>query len=402
VKDAGGLAIVGTERHESRRVDRQLRGRAGRQGDPGSSQFFVSLEDNLMRLFGSERISNIMVKMGIEEGEVIQHSMITKSIERAQKKVEENNFGIRKRLLEYDDVMNSQRTVIYAKRRNALFGERLDVDMSNMVFDVAEDIVTEYKEAANYDGFKLEVIRNFSMDTEITTSEFSSQNINTLTDRLFTEASAYYSRKSEAIIQQALPVLKQVYDERGTYIEQIVIPFTDGIRSIQVPVNLKVAIDNNGREITKSFEKTIVLGLIDESWKEHLREMDELKQSVQNAVYEQKDPLIIYKMEAFNLFKNMLNAVNKEVVSFLYKGGIPVHQEPEQIQEAPEPAKAVPANVKTSKAEFQSATSDAIVMDDTREAVPQQPIRKEVVTGRNEPCPCGSGKKFKNCHGAGM
>ena len=402
VKDAGGLAIVGTERHESRRVDRQLRGRAGRQGDPGSSQFFVSLEDNLMRLFGSERISNIMVKMGIEEGEVIQHSMITKSIERAQKKVEENNFGIRKRLLEYDDVMNSQRTVIYAKRRNALFGERLDVDMSNMVFDVAEDIVTEYKEAANYDGFKLEVIRNFSMDTEITSSEFSSQNINTLTDRLFTEASAYYSRKSEAIIQQALPVLKQVYDERGTYIEQIVIPFTDGIRSIQVPVNLKVAIDNSGREITKSFEKTIVLGLIDESWKEHLREMDELKQSVQNAVYEQKDPLIIYKMEAFNLFKNMLNAVNKEVVSFLYKGGIPVHQEPEQIQEAPEPAKAVPANVKTSKAEFQSATSDAIVMDDTREAVPQQPIRKEVVTGRNEPCPCGSGKKFKNCHGAGM
>lgn len=402
VKEAGGLAIVGTERHESRRVDRQLRGRAGRQGDPGSSQFFVSLEDNLMRLFGSERISNIMVKMGIEEGEVIQHSMITKSIERAQKKVEENNFGIRKRLLEYDDVMNSQRTVIYAKRRNALFGERLDVDMSNMVFDVAEDIVTEYKESANYDGFKLEVIRNFSMDTEITSAEFSSQNINALTDRLFTEASSFYERKSDAIIQQALPVLKQVYDERGTYIEQIVIPFTDGIRSIQVPVGLKVAIDNNGREITKSFEKTIVLGLIDESWKEHLREMDELKQSVQNAVYEQKDPLIIYKMEAFNLFKNMLNAVNKEVVSFLYKGGIPVQQEPEQIQEAPEAPKAVPANVKTSKPEFQSATSDPIVMDDTREAVPQTPIRKEVVTGRNEPCPCGSGKKFKNCHGAGM
>ena len=402
VKEAGGLAIVGTERHESRRVDRQLRGRAGRQGDPGSSQFFVSLEDNLMRLFGSERISNIMVKMGIEEGEVIQHSMITKSIERAQKKVEENNFGIRKRLLEYDDVMNSQRSVIYAKRRNALFGERLDVDMSNMVFDVAEDIVTEYKEASNFDGFKLEVIRNFSMDTEITANEFSSQNINTLTDRLFAEASNYYTRKSDAIIQQALPVLKQVYDERGSYIEQIVIPFTDGVRSIQVPVGLKVAIDNNGREITKSFEKTIVLGLIDESWKEHLREMDELKQSVQNAVYEQKDPLIIYKMEAFNLFKNMLNAVNKEVVSFLYKGGIPVQQEPEQIQEAPEAPRHAPANVKTSKPEFQSATSDPMVMDDTREPVPQQPIRKEVVTGRNEPCPCGSGKKFKNCHGAGL
>jgi preprotein translocase subunit SecA len=401
VKEAGGLAIVGTERHESRRVDRQLRGRAGRQGDPGSTQFFVSLEDNLMRLFGSERISNIMVKMGIEEGEVIQHSMITKSIERAQKKVEENNFGIRKRLLEYDDVMNSQRSVIYAKRRNALFGERLDVDMSNMVFDVAEDIVSEYKEAANYEGFKLEVIRNFSMDTEITEAEFSSKNIHVLTDKLFGEASEFYSRKSDAIIHQALPVLKQVFDERGTHIEQIVIPFTDGLRSIQVPVNLRLAIENEGREISKAFEKTIVLGLIDESWKEHLREMDELKQSVQNAVYEQKDPLIIYKMEAFNLFKNMLNAVNKEVVSFLYKGGIPVQQEAEQVREAPQPPKVSP-RVKTSKPEFQQASSSAAVMDDTREQVPQQPIRKDVVIGRNEPCPCGSGKKYKNCHGAGM
>ncbi len=401
VKEAGGLAIVGTERHESRRVDRQLRGRAGRQGDPGSTQFFVSLEDNLMRLFGSERISNIMVKMGIEEGEVIQHSMITKSIERAQKKVEENNFGIRKRLLEYDDVMNSQRSVIYAKRRNALFGERLDVDMSNMVFDVAEDVVTEYKEAANYEGFKLEVIRNFSMDTEISEAEFSSKNIHALTDTLFEEASEFYRRKSDAIIHQALPVLKQVFDERGTHIEQIVIPFTDGLRSIQVPVNLRLAIENEGREIVKSFEKTIVLGLIDESWKEHLREMDELKQSVQNAVYEQKDPLIIYKMEAFNLFKNMLNAVNKEVVSFLYKGGIPVQQEAEQVREAPQPPKASP-RVKTSKPEFQQSSSSAAVMDDTREQVPQQPIRKDVVIGRNEPCPCGSGKKYKNCHGAGM
>jgi preprotein translocase subunit SecA len=401
VKEAGGLAIVGTERHESRRVDRQLRGRAGRQGDPGSTQFFVSLEDNLMRLFGSERISNIMVKMGIEEGEVIQHSMITKSIERAQKKVEENNFGIRKRLLEYDDVMNSQRSVIYAKRRNALFGERLDVDMSNMVFDVAEDVVSEYKETANYEGFKLEVIRNFSMDTEISEAEFSSKNIHALTDKLFAEASEFYNRKTEAIIHQALPVLKQVYDERGTHIEQIVIPFTDGLRSIQVPVNLRLAIENEGREISKAFEKTIVLGLIDESWKEHLREMDELKQSVQNAVYEQKDPLIIYKMEAFNLFKNMLNAVNKEVVSFLYKGGIPVQQEAEQVREAPQPPKASP-RVKTSKPEFQQASSSAVVMDDTREQVPQQPIRKDVVIGRNEPCPCGSGKKYKNCHGAGM
>jgi len=402
VKEVGGLAIVGTERHESRRVDRQLRGRAGRQGDPGSSQFFVSLEDNLMRLFGSERISNVMVRMGIEDGEVIQHSMITKSIERAQKKVEENNFGIRKRLLEYDDVMNSQRSVIYAKRKNALFGERLDVDMSNMVFDVAEDIVTEYKEDGNYEGFKLEVIKNFSADTTIDEAEFSSRNIHTLTDKLFDEVTAFYERKSDAIISQAMPVLVQVYDERGEQIEQILVPFTDGIRSVQVPVGLKKAIDNKGREITKSFEKTIVLALIDETWKEHLREMDELKQSVQNAVYEQKDPLIIYKMEAFNLFKNMLNAVNKEVVSFLFKGGIPVQTDPGDVREAQAP-KPAPNKLKMSKPEFAETSSTGMPeMEDTREQVPQQPVRREVTTGRNEPCPCGSGKKFKNCHGAGM
>lgn len=399
VKDAGGLAIVGTERHESRRVDRQLRGRAGRQGDPGSSQFFVSLEDNLMRLFGSERIASIMVRMGIEEGEVIQHSMITKSIERAQKKVEENNFGIRKRLLEYDDVMNSQRTVIYAKRKNALFGERLDVDMNNMVFDVAEDIVTEYKEEANFDGFKLEVIKNFSFDTAITEKDFSSGNITQLTERLFEEAESFYNRKSDAIIGQSLPVLTQVYEERGAHIEQIVVPFTDGIRGIQVAVDLKKAIENKGREVVRAFEKTIVLALIDESWKEHLREMDELKQSVQNAVYEQKDPLVIYKMEAFNLFKNMLNAVNKEVVSFLYKGGIPVQQEPDQVREAPAPQKQ--PKLQTTKQEFGS-DEPGIEFGDTREAVPQQPVRKEATVGRNEPCPCGSGKKFKNCHGANL
>ncbi|MCX2573317.1 preprotein translocase subunit SecA [Pedobacter sandarakinus] len=397
VKEAGGLAIVGTERHESRRVDRQLRGRAGRQGDPGSSQFFVSLEDNLMRLFGSERISGIMVRMGIEDGEVIQHSMITKSIERAQKKVEENNFGIRKRLLEYDDVMNSQRTVIYAKRKNALFGERLDVDMNNMVYDVAEDIVTEYKEEANFDGFKLEVIKNFSFDTAITEKEFASTNIAGLTERLFDEAETFYARKSDAIIQQSLPVLTQVYEERGQHIEQIVVPFTDGIRGIQVAVDLKKAIDNKGKEVVRAFEKTIVLALIDDSWKEHLREMDDLKQSVQNAVYEQKDPLVIYKMEAFNLFKNMLNAVNKEVVSFLYKGGIPVQQEAEDLREAPAPVRQ--PKLQTTKQEF-GGEEPGFDFGDTREAVPQQPIRKEATVGRNEPCPCGSGKKYKNCHGA--
>jgi len=399
VKEAGGLAIIGTERHESRRVDRQLRGRSGRQGDPGTSQFFVSLEDNLMRLFGSERISNIMVRMGIEEGEVIQHSMITNSIERAQKKVEENNFGVRKRLLEYDDVMNSQRSVIYAKRRNALFGERLDVDMNNMIFDVAEDIVTEYKEEANYEGFKLEVIKNFSVDTEITEQEFNSKKIHDLTDKLFEEVTTFYIRKSEAVVNQAMPVLQQVFADRGDVIEQIVVPFTDGIRHIQVPVELKKAIENNGKEITKSFEKTIVLALIDDSWKEHLREMDELKQSVQNAVYEQKDPLIIYKMEAFNLFKNMLNVVNKEVVSFLFKGGIPMQQEPEQVREAVAPKPQPKLNA--TKQEY-GDQSDLDLVGDTREPQPLQPIRKEATVGRNEPCPCGSGKKFKNCHGANL
>ena len=398
VKEAGGLAIIGTERHESRRVDRQLRGRAGRQGDPGTSQFFVSLEDNLMRLFGSERISNIMVRMGIEEGEVIQHSMITNSIERAQKKVEENNFGVRKRLLEYDDVMNSQRSVIYAKRRNALFGDRLDVDMNNMIFDVAEDIVTEYKESSNYEGFKLEVIKNFSVDTEISEQDFNSKKIHDLTDKLFEEVTNFYTRKSDAIVTQAMPVLKQVFADRGDMIEQIVVPFTDGIRQIQVPVELKKAIENNGREITKAFEKTIILALIDDSWKEHLREMDELKQSVQNAVYEQKDPLIIYKMEAFNLFKGMLSIVNKEVVSFLFKGGIPMQQEAEQVREAVAPKPQL--KLQTTKQEYGDQHSDLDLVGDTREPQPLQPIRKEATVGRNEPCPCGSGKKFKNCHGA--
>ncbi|SOD17482.1 preprotein translocase subunit SecA [Pedobacter xixiisoli] len=398
VKEAGGLAIIGTERHESRRVDRQLRGRAGRQGDPGTSQFFVSLEDNLMRLFGSERISNIMVRMGIEEGEVIQHSMITNSIERAQKKVEENNFGVRKRLLEYDDVMNSQRTVIYAKRRNALFGDRLEVDMSNMIFDVVEDVITEYKESSNYEGFKLEVIKNFSVDTGISEQEFNSKKIHDLSEKLFEEVTAFYDRKSDGIVNQAMPVLKEVFADRGDVIEQIVVPFTDGMRHIQVPVELKKAIDNNGREITKAFEKTIILALIDDSWKEHLREMDELKQSVQNAVYEQKDPLIIYKMEAFNLFKGMLSVVNKEVVSFLFKGGIPIQQEPEQVREAVAP-KPLP-KLQTTKQEYGDQHSDLDLVGDTREPQPLQPIRKEATVGRNEPCPCGSGKKFKNCHGA--
>ncbi|MBD1429139.1 preprotein translocase subunit SecA [Sphingobacterium litopenaei] len=390
---AGGLAIIGTERHESRRVDRQLRGRAGRQGDPGSSQFFVSLEDPLMRLFASERISNIMVKMGVEEGEVMQHSMLTKSIERAQRKVEENNFGIRKRLLEYDDVMNSQRNVIYTKRKNALFGERLDVDLNNTIYDVVEDVVISAKEDGSYDEFQIEVIRLFSIDPAISAEEFSSTSVDNLTDKLFTQVITHYQNKAKTVASQTLPVLKNVLAERGDMVENIVVPFTDGIRGIQVSTNLKKAVDSEGEDVFRSFEKGIVLALIDEAWKEHLREMDDLKQSVQNAVYEQKDPIIIYKMEAFNLFKSMLASMNKDIVSFLFKGEIPGQQQPQNIEEA-KPIPAQPANVKATKEDLDSPTGVS-----EEDIAVTQPIRKEQTVGRNDECPCGSGLKYKNCHG---
>ncbi|MGJ1324599.1 preprotein translocase subunit SecA [Sphingobacterium faecium] len=397
VKAAGGLAIIGTERHESRRVDRQLRGRAGRQGDPGSSQFFVSLEDNLMRLFASERISNIMVKMGVEEGEVMQHSMLTKSIERAQRKVEENNFGIRKRLLEYDDVMNSQRTVIYTKRKNALFGERLDVDLNNMIFDVVEEIVVDGKEGGSYEDFQIEVIRVFAVNPEISEEEFTNLKIEALTDRLFEQIINAYHTKLNTVAAHTMPVLQNVFEERGNVVENVVIPFSDGLRGIQVATNLKKAIETGGREVFKSFEKGIVLALIDEAWKEHLREMDDLKQSVQNAVYEQKDPIIIYKMEAFNLFKSMLAAMNKDIVSFIFKGEIPgqnMQSVPERLVQAP------PVQVKATKAELESPIGVSAEDVDTRDLGPTQPIRNENAIGRNDDCPCGSGKKYKNCHGA--
>jgi preprotein translocase subunit SecA len=400
VKEAGGLAIVGTERHESRRVDRQLRGRAGRQGDPGSSQFFVSLEDNLMRLFGSERISSLMVRMGIEEGEVIQHSMISNSIERAQKKVEENNFGIRKRLLEYDDVMNSQRTVIYTKRKNALFGDRLDVDLNNTFFDVVEDIVTEYKEQNNYEGFQLEMIRVFTVDPEISHDDFIALNVHKLTDKVFVQVSEFYKRKSDAIAAQALPVLKDVFDTRGNLVENIVVPFTDGMQIIQIAVPLKKAVDNKAAEVVKSFEKNATLWLIDDAWKEHLREMDELKQSVQNAVYEQKDPLLVYKFESFELFKQLLASLNKDLVSFLFRGGIAVQQEPDQVREARPQPKTDMRNMRTSKAEVDGGGN--ALPDDLRELQKATPVRVEQKIGRNDPCPCGSGKKYKNCHGVGQ
>lgn len=398
VINAGGLAIIGTERHESRRVDRQLRGRAGRQGDPGSSQFFVSLEDPLMRLFASERISNLMVKMGVEDGEVMQHSMLTKSIERAQRKVEENNFGIRKRLLEYDDVMNSQRTVIYTKRKNALFGERLDVDLNNTIYDVVEDVVLQAKEDNSFDEFQIEVIRIFAVNPAITQDEFTSTSANNLVEKLFTQVIDHYHQKAENIANQTLPVLTNVLAERGGMIENIIVPFTDGIRGIQVATNLKKAVETNGKEVFKSFEKGIVLALIDEAWKEHLREMDDLKQSVQNAVYEQKDPIIIYKMEAYNLFKTMLAGMNKDIVSFLFKGEIPgQQQEPENVQAARPEAPKV--KVKETKEELASPTG--VSEEDLNTQAPQvtQPIRKDQEVGRNDECPCGSGLKYKNCHG---
>lgn len=401
VKEAGGLAIVGTERHESRRVDRQLRGRSGRQGDPGSSQFFVSLEDNLMRLFGSERISNLMVKMGIEEGEMIQHSMISNSIERAQRKVEENNFGIRKRLLEYDDVMNSQRTVIYSKRKNALFGDRLDVDINNTILDVAEDIVTEYKEANNYEGFGLELMRIFSVNFDISHEDFNDISISKLTEQVSQAVLEFYKRKQDAIAKQAFPVLKDVFDTRGEYIENVVVPFTDGVNGIQVAVPLKKAIQNKGLEVFKSFEKNVTLYLIDDAWKEHLREMDELKQSVQNAVYEQKDPLLVYKFEAFELFRDMLASVNKDLVSFLFRGVIPVQQAPDEVREARPQPKTDMRKMRTSKPELVGEANGAPVQD-MRELQKPMPVRVENKVGRNDPCPCGSGKKYKNCHGAGQ
>lgn len=396
VREAGGLAIIGTERHESRRVDRQLRGRAGRQGDPGSSQFFVSLEDNLMRLFASERISKIMVRMGVEEGEVMQHSMLTSSIERAQKKVEENNFGIRKRLLEYDDVMNSQRTVIYTKRRNALFGERLDVDLNNTIYDVAEDIVVNFKEAGSFEDFQLEVIRVFSVEPVISEEEFAGSAVSGLVEQLFGQLSEHYAHKSQRIANQTLPFLKEVFATRGEQIENIIVPFTDGLRGVQVATNLKKSIETEGAEVFKSFEKGVVLALIDEAWKEHLRDMDELKQSVQNAVYEQKDPIIIYKMEAFNLFKAMLVEMNRDIVSFLFKGEIPT-QQPQEVREA-RPLPRQEPRVKTSKPELATAGGGTPARD-TREVQVTQPIRNEQRVGRNDPCPCGSGKKYKNCHG---
>ena len=400
VKDAGGLAILGTERHESRRVDRQLRGRAGRQGDPGTSQFFVSLEDDLMRLFGSERISGIMDRMGLKDGEVIQHSMISKSIERAQRKVEENNFGIRKRLLEYDDVMNSQREVIYKKRRHALLGERLSVDIANMMYDVSENLVDEYHSIGDFESFNFELIRSFSMESPMNEQEFIKASSDEVVQSMNKMVIETYKRKEETIAAQAMPVIKDVYEKQSHVYENIVVPVTDGIKVYQVITNLEKASNSEGKELVKSYEKTVILATFDEAWKEHLREMDELKQSVQAATYEQKDPLLIYKFESFNLFKTMIDVANKQVIATLMKGQLPT-QDPQKVQESRQRRRLDMSKYSTSKTGVDSYGAGASQQGDPqdREEKKSQPIRIGKKVGRNDPCPCGSGKKYKHCHG---
>ena len=392
VKEAGGLAIIGTERHESRRVDRQLRGRSGRQGDPGSSQFFVSLEDDLMRMFGSERIAKIMDSMGIEDGEVIQHGMISKSIERAQKKVEENNFGIRKRLLEYDDVMNIQREAIYKKRHHALFGDRLAVDIANMIYDVCEASSLDYQDNKDYEGLKMELLKEFATDCPISEKEFDSMNSDDLITTVYETAYKRYKDKNASIAERVFPVVKSVLENETQY-ENIAVPVTDGLKTMQVVANLKKAYEDKGKEVVLSIEKGVVLGMIDNAWKDHLREMDDLKQSVQNAAYEQKDPLLIYKFESFELFKSMMMQTNREIISFLIKCDVPMQAD--NVQEA--------QTRKLDRQRLKEERSDLLSQahSNTQERGRPQPVKVEKKVGRNEPCPCGSGKKYKHCHGAG-
>ncbi len=402
VKAAGGLAIIGTERHESRRVDRQLRGRSGRQGDPGSSVFYVSLEDDLMRLFGSERISGLMTKMGFEEGEMIEHPMISKSIERAQKKVEENNFGIRKRLLEYDDVMNSQREVIYSKRRHALMGERIGVDITNMIYDTAESIVENASD--DYAFLQEEIMKTFAMDVPFSESELRSLKAKEMSDKIAESAIESFKRKMDKLATVANPVIKQVYETRGSQYENILIPITDGKRMYNVAVKLEDAYKTESKEIVKVFEKQTLLYVIDDEWKEHLRQLDELRNSVQNASYEQKDPLLIYKLESFGLFKKMLESMNRKVLSILMRGQIPM-REPDHVREAQQERRQDYSRYRTQKDELGRgpASANDPTKQDTRERQHPEPIvRQEKKIGRNDPCPCGSGKKYKNCHGANM
>ena len=406
VKEAGGLAIIGTERHESRRVDRQLRGRAGRQGDPGSSQFYVSLEDDLMRMFGSERIASLMDKLGYKEGDVIQHSMISNSIQRAQKKVEENNFGIRKRLLEYDDVMNKQRNAVYEKRNHALFGERLALDIDTSFSSVAGSLIDSFREQEDFEGFKMACIVNFGLDTKIEEEEFKKGDANGLIDKLYTEATERYNQHKGELQKQAVPVFKNIRLTQGSHIENVVVPITDGRKGLNVLTNLDKTLSSNGAELTNSLEKTITLSVIDDAWKEHLRAMDDLKQSVQTAYLEQKDPLIIYKMEAYNQFSNMNTEVNKDIISFLSHSSIPIQQENAPLKEGRQ-QKTDMSKMRANKDEVDAAGQDYGANErdkfepggEEQPAVKQEPVKVGPKVGRNDPCPCGSGKKYKQCHG---
>ena len=399
VKAAGGLAIIGTERHESRRVDRQLRGRAGRQGDPGSSVFFVSLEDNLMRLFASERIARVMDKLGFKDGEMIEAKMINNSIERAQRKVEENNFGIRKRLLEYDDVMNKQRTVIYEKRRHALMGERVGMDIANMIWDRVINII----EKNDYEGCREGFIEIFAMEVPFSEAEFDGMKRDDLYEKAFEAAMATFKRKTDRMAEVAMPVIKQVYENQGDMYENILVPITDGKLMYNIRTNLKLAYETESKEVVKDFEKAIILHNIDDAWKENLRELDDLKKSVQNASYEQKDPLLVFKLESVQLFDKMVNRINNETVATLMRGQIPV-QAPQEVQQAA-PEESTPQQHLTTTHETLDEAGDpeaaAAAARDTREHA-NQPIVKEKAPGRNDPCPCGSGKKFKDCHGKNL
>lgn len=397
VREAGGLAIIGTERHESRRVDRQLRGRAGRQGDPGSSVFFVSLEDKLMRLFASEKIARVMDRLGFKEGEMIESPMINHSIERAQKKVEENNFGIRKHLLEYDDVMNKQRTVIYEKRRHALMGERIGMDISNMIWDRCINIINNN----DYEGCKESFFKIFAMEIPFTEEKFEGMKREDLYEHAFQEAMSNFNRRTERMSQVANPVIKKVYEEQGDMYKRIQIPITDGKRQYIITSDLEEAYNSDCKSVVKDFEKSILLHDIDDAWKENLRELDELKQSVQNASYEQKDPLVIFKLESVKLFDSMIDDINNNTVSILMRGQIPL-QAPEEVQEAhEEPAPRRPQYTE-SRTDLVDSNQQAAANQDTREPQKQQPIHVDKLPGRNDPCPCGSGKKFKNCHGRGL
>ena len=396
VRAAGGLAIIGTERHESRRVDRQLRGRAGRQGDPGSSVFFVSLEDDLMRLFATERIAGLMDRMGFKEGDVLEHDMLSKSVERAQKKVEENNFGIRKRLLEYDDVMNSQRELIYKRRKHALMGERIELDVLNMIQETSRNIVEDNQD--DYEAMKMELLRVMALEIPFTEEQMRDLKPNEQSEMIFNKAIESFKRKVDRMAEIANPVIKQVYETQGAMYQNILIPITDGKRIYNIATNLKEAYESGSKALVKSFEKSILLHTIDEHWKEHLREMDELRQSVQNATYEQKDPLLIYKLESFNLFKIMVEDINSEAVSILMRGQIPV-QNPENVRQAAPEQKTDYSKYRTRKDEMGAMSGSKANGTPQPQEKKLEPVRVEKKVGRNDPCPCGSGKKYKNCHG---